>query len=140
MSEELELRLKERDIRPTAVRLLVLKEILAMEEHQAFSLMDLEARLDTIDKSTIYRTLMLFHENLLIHSIDDGTGSIKYSICKRGCDCSVMASHVHFSCTNCNKTYCLENIAIPKVTLPGGFEYESANFVFKGLCPDCSRG
>ena len=74
MSEELELRLKERNIRPTAVRLLVLKEMLTMVEHQAFSLMDLETRLDTVDKSTLYRTLMVFHENLLIHSIDDGTG------------------------------------------------------------------
>lgn len=139
MADNLELRLTERNIRPTAMRLLVLKEILAMEEHQAFSLQDLENRLDTVDKSTIFRTLTVFHENLLIHSIDDGTGSVKYSICRRGCDCSLKQSHVHFSCVKCNKTCCLENISIPKVNLPEGFEYESVNFVFKGLCPECSH-
>lgn len=139
MPNDLELRLTERNIRPTAVRILVLREILSMEEHQAFSLQDLENRLDTVDKSTLFRTLTVFHENLLIHSIDDGTGSVKYSMCRRDCDCSVRQSHVHFSCSKCNKTFCLENISIPKVTLPTGFEYESANFVFKGLCPDCSQ-
>ncbi|EGJ71002.1 putative transcriptional regulator [Bacteroides coprosuis DSM 18011] len=138
-TKELEVRLKERNIRPTAVRLLVLREMMSMEEHQAFSLLDLENRLDTVDKSTLYRTITHFHENLLIHSIDDGSGSIKYSVCRRGCDCSVPQSHVHFSCTECNRTFCLDNIAIPKVGLPSGFSYESANFVFKGICSDCSK-
>lgn len=138
-TKELEGRLKERDIRPTAARLLILKEMLSMSNHQAFSLLDLENRLDTIDKSTLYRTITHFHENLLIHSIDDGTGSIKYSVCRRGCDCSVQESHVHFSCIKCNRTFCFDNIAIPKVQLPKGFEYESANFVFKGVCHDCAK-
>lgn len=134
---ELEERLLERNVRPTAVRLLILKEMLSVEE--AFNLADLEQALDTIDKSTIFRTISLFHDKMILHSIDDGSGSIKYSICSRNCTCMGEASHVHFSCNSCHKIYCLKNIAIPKLSLPKGFEYESANFVFKGICSTCSK-
>ena len=137
-NEVLEKRLEERDIRPTAIRVLILREMLSMEDHLAFSLLDLEDRLDTVDKSTLYRTINHFHEKLLIHSIDDGSGSIKYSLCNRNCDCSLRDSHVHFSCIHCNRTFCLEGIAIPKINLPNGFHYESANFVFKGVCDECT--
>ena len=47
-----------RDIRPTAIRVLVLRTLLEMK--QAMSVSDLEAQLDTVDKSTIFRTLTLF--------------------------------------------------------------------------------
>ncbi len=136
-NQELEERLKERDVRPTAIRLLVLNEMMKME--QAFSLMDLESKLETIDKSTIFRTITLFHDKMLLHSIDDGSGSIKYSMCSRHCTCAGEAAHVHFSCRLCHKIYCLKNIAIPRLNLPKGFEYESANFVLKGVCENCSK-
>lgn len=136
-TEILEKRLEDRGIRPTAIRILILKEMLAIP--QAFSLMDLEERCDTIDKSTIFRTLTLFHNKMMIHSIDDGSGSMKYSLCAANCTCSGSASHVHFSCHICNKTYCLTNIAIPKLNLPAGFEYEDANFVLKGICKNCTE-
>ncbi len=137
--KEIEERLSERNIRPTAIRILVLRKMLEMNQDEAFSLLDLENRLDTVDKSTLFRTLTLFHDNLLVHSIDDGSGSIKYSLCKRGCECFGEASHVHFSCTLCHRTFCFEKIAIPRIDLPVGFSYESANFVFKGVCSVCSR-
>ena len=38
--------------------------------------------LDTVDKSTIYRTITLFLAHHLIHGIDDGTGSLKYAVCR----------------------------------------------------------
>jgi Fur family ferric uptake transcriptional regulator len=135
MNEYVE-RLKARGIKPTAIRLLVLK---AMVEHpQAFSLMDLEQKLDTVDKSTLFRTISLFHEKLLIHSIDDGSGSVKYSVCNSDCTCSLSDLHVHFYCTRCEKTFCLEHLAVPQVQLPAGFLLKSVNFVLKGLCRHCS--
>ena len=128
-------RLKARGIKPTAVRLLVFK---AMAEHpQAFCLMDLEQKLDTVDKSTLFRTISLFHKRLLIHSIDDGSGSVKYSVCSSDCTCSLSDLHVHFYCTRCGKTFCLEHISVPEVQLPPGFLLESVNFVLKGLCLRC---
>ena len=137
MMEELEKKLLNRDIKPTAVRLLILKSMTGFEK--AFSLTDLEATLGTVNKSTIFRTLNLFQEQLLIHGIDDGTGSIKYSLCHDDCMCRPGESHVHFNCNRCKNTFCLENIAIPPIKLPERFLGESVNFVIKGHCDRCSR-
>lgn len=130
-------RLEDRGIKPTAVRLLVFKEML--QSLQAFSLSDLEEKLETVDKSTLFRTISLFHKKLLIHSIDDGSGSMKYSVCSTDCNCSIQDLHVHFNCLRCKNTFCLENLSIPKVQLPLGFLLESVNFVLKGLCDACSK-
>lgn len=135
--KELENKLLGRGIKPTAVRLLIFKSMI--DYPQAFSLSDLEAVLETVDKSTLFRTITLFHEHLLIHSIDDGSGSMKYSICSDSCMCSLGELHVHFNCTRCHKTFCLESISIPTVQLPEKFLLESVNFVMKGLCDQCSR-
>lgn len=126
-----------REIKPTAIRLLVLKAM--MEFDRAFSLADLEEILDTVDKSTIFRTINLFHEHHLIHSIDVGSGSIKYSVCRPDCMCSLKDLHVHFYCTTCHKTFCMENLSIPNVQLPPKFLLNSVNFVLKGLCDSCSN-
>lgn len=134
--DEYERRLEARGVRVTSVRLLILK---AMLHHpQAFSLADMEDKLETVDKSTLFRTISLFHEKHLIHSIDDGSGSIKYSVCSTNCTCSLKDLHVHFACNHCKKTYCLESIHIPDVKLPEGFLLQSVNFVMKGLCDHCS--
>ena len=66
-------KLAKRDIKPTAIRLLILKSM--MEAGRAVSQLDLETLLDTVDKSTISRTITLFLSHHLIHSIDDGSGS-----------------------------------------------------------------
>lgn len=128
-------RLLARGINPTAIRILVFKAML--EFAQAFSLSDLEMALDTVDKSTLFRTINLFHDKLLIHSINDGSGSMKYSVCSNHCMCELKDLHVHFYCNHCHKTYCLESISIPTVKLPEQFLLESVNFVMKGLCKEC---
>lgn len=137
MNTTYEERLIERGIKPTAVRILILK--IMLEQDKAFSLYGLEEILDTVDKSTLSRTINLFHDKLLIHSIDDGSGSMKYSVCSKDCSCSLNELHVHFACTKCHNTFCLESISIPKVQLPPNFVLESVNFVFKGLCDKCSK-
>ena len=129
--------LEERGVKPTAMRLLIFKTMLFQK--QAFSLSSLESELDTVDKSTLSRTISLFHNKLLIHSIDDGSGSIKYSVCKEDCTCELKDQHVHFYCTHCKKTFCLQTISIPKIQLPPQFMLESVNFVLKGLCDSCSK-
>lgn len=137
MANEYEKRLEDRGIRITSVRLLILKAMINYP--QAFSLADMEDELETVDKSTLFRTISLFHDKHLIHSIDDGSGSIKYSVCSTDCTCSLKDLHVHFACNHCKKTYCLESIHIPTVQLPQGFLLQSVNFVMKGLCDHCSK-
>ena len=94
-------KLEQREIKPTAIRLLILKTM--MQHKEAFSLLDLENELDTVDKSTIYRTITLFLAHHLIHGIDDGTGSLKYAVCSNDCNCEVDDLHTHFYCENCHQ-------------------------------------
>lgn len=129
--------LNHRQIKPTAIRLLILKAMTEFE--RAFSLLDLENYLDTVDKSTLSRTINLFLEHHLIHCIDDGSGSLKYSVCGNDCNCSVDELHAHFYCLKCHRTFCLRNIPVPTVKLPRNFTLESINYVLKGCCEDCSK-
>ena len=125
-----------RGIHPTAMRLLVLRTM--MDAGTALSLTDLEDKLDTADKSTLFRTVTLFHEHHLVHCIDDGTGAVKYAVCADECDCSVEDQHAHFYCIKCHKTFCFKGLPVPIVNLPTGFELQDVNYVIKGLCPNCS--
>ncbi|MDR1161995.1 MAG: transcriptional repressor [Tannerellaceae bacterium] len=129
-------RLSKRGIKPTSIRILTLKAILTRKA--VFSLADLETELQTIDKSTIFRTLTLFQKQHLVHTIDDGSGSLKYSVCDEDCDCSIEQQHVHFYCRECKQTFCLRDTQVPTVGLPEGFSSDSINYVVKGLCRSCT--
>ena len=129
-------KLSARGIKPTAMRLLILRTML--HTSQAVSLLDLVDMLETADKSTVSRTLSLFLSHHLVHSIDDGSGALKYAVCSNDCNCEVDALHTHFYCEKCHRTFCLKSIHIPMVTLPQGFTVNSVNYVLKGLCADCA--
>lgn len=131
-----------RGVRPTALRALIYRTMEAAP--CALSLTDLEDRLVTVDKSTIFRTLALFLAHHLVHTVDDGTGQTKYALCAADCHCGEEGGeewddlHIHFFCERCHHTYCLRGVPIPTVTLPPGFSFHSATYVLKGLCPACA--
>jgi Fur family ferric uptake transcriptional regulator len=68
------------------------------EQKVAISSSDLEQKFQKSDRVTLYRTLKTFEEKKLIHSIDDGTGAVKYALCKESCQCHPEDLHVHFFC------------------------------------------
>lgn len=124
-------------VRPTAVRTLIYR---AAEKHtNTFSLTDLQDELATVDKSTIFRTLTLFARHHLLHETEDGSGSTKYCVCHHDHACAINERHVHFYCTRCRTTFCLEHTFIPPVNLPEGYIPDDAEYVVKGLCPRCSE-
>jgi Fur family ferric uptake transcriptional regulator len=135
--KETDNKLTMRNIKPTAMRELVLKVL--SEQDKAISLAELEQKFDNADKTTLYRTLKTFEENKLIHSIDDGTGAVKYALCKETCQCHPEDLHVHFLCTKCQQTYCLTDISIPSIALPVNFKLETINMVVKGICSNCDK-
>ena len=129
-------KLTSRNIKPTAMRELVL-DILT-EQKMAISLSDLEQKFHKSDRVTLYRTLKTFEEKKLIHSIDDGTGAVKYARCKESCQCHPEDLHVHFFCIKCQHTFCLSDIPIPLINLPVNFSVENINMVVKGVCSNCN--
>jgi Fur family ferric uptake transcriptional regulator len=128
-------KLNKRHIKPTAMRDLVLKVL--TDQKSAISLSELEHKFEKADRVTLYRTLKTFEKNKLIHSIDDGTGSVKYALCLDSCMCNPDDLHVHFKCIKCHQTFCLNEIPVPGISLPSGFKLESINMVVKGTCSNC---
>ncbi len=118
------------------MRILVLKEL--QKQRNAISLSELELLFDKADRVTLFRTLKTFQEHRLIHHIDDGTGVTKYALCGNECDCNPDELHVHFRCEKCCKTYCLAEVAIPKINLPVNFKLNEVNILMKGLCDKCA--
>ena len=134
--EELERILNEHGIKPTANRLLVLKAL--AESNRPVTMAELEDTIDTIDKSGIFRTLTLFNENHLLHQVDDGCEGVRYELCHAHGDVDD-DRHVHFHCEVCHRTFCLEEIPVPAVALPNGFQPETVNYMIKGVCPQCAK-
>lgn len=128
--------LTEAGIRPTAIRQMVLKEIIAYDH--TFTLNEMEQRIGTIDRSTLFRTLMLFVGRKILHDIDNGSGSKLF--CR--CECTHShhhAPHIHFTCTVCHETFCIKDIDISTIPLPTGYEVTEVNLVMKGICPKCKK-
>ncbi len=136
-NSEIECMCERAGVRPSPVRSLVIRELDAAVG--PISSQDIETSLQTVDRSSITRTLALFSERGLVHAVDDGSGSVKYELCRAHDHEHHDDLHPHFRCTCCGTTYCLDSAPIPAIPLPNGFLFHSANYVIKGLCPKCNH-
>lgn len=135
--ETIEQILESKNIRVTAMRLLIYKFL--AENQVAATLSDVENAFEKADRTTLYRTVKTFVERDIVHQIDDGTGIVKYALCEQNCSCEIETDlHLHFHCNNCNETVCLTEHKIPKIKVPDGFISENINLVVKGVCDKCS--
>ncbi|MCQ2196217.1 MAG: transcriptional repressor [Bacteroidaceae bacterium] len=134
--ESIEEHLQEHGVKPTSVRILVWQQ--CARQKKTFTLNDLEELLPHMDRSSIFRALRLFVEHEMLHEINDGTGYQKYCVC-RCSDHDHHLNHIHFTCIRCGKTYCLEDYTIPLVNLPEGFAMQDAEYIIKGVCPQCGK-
>lgn len=135
--ETIEQLFKTKQIRVTAMRLLIYKFL--AEKETAVTLSDIETAFEKADRTTLYRTVKTFEEKDIVHQIDDGTGITKYALCEQGCNCDIKTDlHLHFHCNNCNATTCLTDHKIPQIKVPNGFVSEYVNLVVKGICDRCS--
>lgn len=125
----------EHGIKPTANRILILRVLLAA--HRPLSMTELETELESVDKSIISRTLALFREHHLLHTLEDGGDSLRYEVCHCGEEEADSDRHVHFHCETCGRTFCFEDTPVPAISAPPGFAIQHANYMLHGLCPDC---
>lgn len=129
--------LEEHNIRPTANRIIVAGAL--AKAGMPMSLAELETEIDSIDKSNIFRALVSFKDNHLVHAIEDGSNGVRYELCKSHDHDHDEDLHVHFHCEICGKTFCFEDIPVPKVDVPEGYQPISTNYIIKGICPSCQK-
>ena len=128
--------LHRRQLSSTESRRKILSLFLA--EGDALTHGDIEKKVgENFDRVTIYRTLQTFEEKGIIHSIPTADNSILYALCKECEEGHHHDDHVHFVCTNCNKTICLDDIVSPNIELPAGYEAQNVQVVINGVCKDC---
>lgn len=127
--------LNEKKIPTTSMRMLVLNEFLSSSK--AISLAELEESLEHSDRSTLYRTLKTFEKKGLIHGIQENH-TTQYLLCHNHCDEKHHHDyHLHFFCTNCKKTTCLEEVNFENISLPQNYLIKELKLVANGICPDC---
>ena len=136
-SEDIASRLSGRGVKPTAMRILVYKTL--MDCVRPVSLREIDDKMVTAERSTIFRTLTLLLQQGLIHAIADGGGAVRYEVCHGHDHCSLDDQHAHFFCTVCQRTFCLHDVGIPHPMVPGGFHVTQVNYLLKGICPACYR-
>ena len=94
---------------------------------------------DTCDRVTIYRVLGRLTDEGLVHKVSDLDGSVRYASCHT-CEAHGHAhnhDHLHFSCTTCGQTRCLESVEVA-FQLPDGFTLKDTNLSVSGVCDRCA--
>jgi len=125
--------LKDSGLTATKNRKIILE--LFYQTNRVLSLKEIEASIANMDRISLYRTLKTFVAKELIHKISDGTKHPKYALCHQP---NHPDDHAHFHCTACEKTICLKQVAIPKITnVPKDYQVNKTNLVISGVCGAC---
>ena len=126
-------------LRKTAAREAVYKEF--NKKSVALSHGDIEASLkEQFDRVTIYRTLSSFLEKGLVHKVLDDSEAAKYALCDHSCsEAHHHDNHVHFKCSNCGNSECLQDVQIPLIELPKGYTITESNLLIEGICKLCKK-
>jgi Fur family ferric uptake transcriptional regulator len=93
---------------------------------------------EKFDRVTVYRTLQTFVEKGIIHTIPTAENGVLYALCKDCTEGHHHDDHVHFVCTNCNTTICLDDVVSPKIDLPVGYMAQNVQVVINGICKSCN--
>jgi Fur family transcriptional regulator, ferric uptake regulator len=128
--------LKDFNLRSTPPRMAILHAFLVRD--YALSHGDVEREVpEHFDRVTVYRTIKTFLDKGLIHKVLDDEGSLKYALCNDACSTAHHHhNHVHFKCTKCGQTSCL-NVEIPDIRLPKGYQPSEINLLIQGICENC---
>ncbi|HEX7845852.1 MAG TPA: transcriptional repressor [Chitinophagaceae bacterium] len=112
---------------------------LFFEQPGALAHGDIEKRAgEKFDRVTVYRTLQTFVDKGIIHTIPTADNSIRYALCKDDCkEGHHHDHHVHFVCTQCHTTYCLDDVVTPELKLPKGYTSTHIEVVAEGICKNC---
>lgn len=114
---------------------------LFLEKRGALSHSDIEnSSGNRFDRVTVYRTLQVFEDKGIIHTIPTSDNSIQYALCKEDCAGGHHHDHhIHFLCKKCQITYCLDEVVTPDLKLPGGYTADQVEVVVEGVCRNCSK-
>jgi Fur family ferric uptake transcriptional regulator len=129
--------LQSHGLRNTAFRIALLEMFL--QSKSSLSVEEIKNKAgETKDKVTIYRALDAFEKCGLIHEVPDKGNHARYALCNTACDSEGhVHNHAHLICNNCNDTFCIDQIEVPRINSAAGFKINSSQLTLEGICPDC---
>jgi Fur family ferric uptake transcriptional regulator len=112
---------------------------LFLEQTGALAHGDIEKKAgEKFDRVTVYRTLQVFVDKGIIHSIPTTDNLVRYALCRDECtEGHHHDHHVHFVCNTCHITYCLDDVVTPEIKLPKGYITDHIEVVAEGVCKNC---
>lgn len=134
MTEEIKVSdiLASKDIRPSYIRIRVLKTLIDEKNHLSIDEIykELIDEIPTLSKTTIYNNINLFLENDLVKKLDFGDIETRYE--------SKRLDHGHFFCEKCHNIYDIP--VVLNEDLPStleGFKVNHKDLTYKGICKNC---
>ncbi|MBM3414656.1 MAG: transcriptional repressor [Bacteroidetes bacterium] len=130
--------LKQKGLSVTGSRRKILQ--LFMQQKGALSHRDIEKKAGAVfDRVTIYRTLQTFLDKGIIHAIPSAGNAVRYALCQGQCGPGHHDhQHIHFICSRCKHTFCLDHSVTPDLHLPKGYQAQDIDVLVKGVCQQCS--
>lgn len=107
---------------------------------RALSHSEIEAQLadSDLDRVTLYRVLEWLVEQSLAHRVGGLSGfdramRFAFSRPERG------QAHAHFQCVQCGTTMCLDEVAVPSLSVPDGIQLQGIELAAYGFCARCAE-
>jgi len=127
--------LKRVGIRPSSVRVLVLKYLRETKNHPTIDQLysDMLELLPGLSRTSVYNTVNILKESGLVDTLVLKTGETRYD--------AIVKSHGHFKCDACGRLFDFDTSAVDfPGLLPEGFMATGESLVVRGLCSDCAKG
>lgn len=132
-AERASIRLNEAGFRSGAARRQVIE--LLEGEHCAVTALEIDQRLPSVGRASVYRTLEHLEQLDLVHRVDVGGEGAAY---ERN---DPAEHHHHIVCVRCGRLLPFEDSrlerAIHAVAEEAAFEIVSHDILLRGVCPDC---
>ena len=134
--EETRLLIKERGLRVTEPRILILQSLAKSSNPLSHSELQEKLGKTTWDESTTFRTLKKLVEEGLAVVASRVDGIDRYAFADAGHEGH---AHAHFVCNDCGEVSCLPESLQPTVEAndPWAESVQNAQIQLRGECPDC---
>ncbi len=128
---------KESGGRNTDARRNVLACLIAADRALSHSEIETQLADSDLDRVTLYRVLDWLVDHSLAHRVGGLSGfdrAMRFAFSRP----ERRPAHAHFQCVRCGTTMCLDEVAVPVLSVPGGIELQGIELAAYGYCEKCS--
>lgn len=122
-------------IKPSVQRTAVMDYLLKNKTHPTVDeiYVALSPSMPTLSKTTVYNTLGLFVEKGAVRMLTIDERNARYDV--------DLSSHAHFKCRVCGRLYDMRDLSPEVFARPQmeGFDIETAEMSYTGVCPHCKE-